>query len=304
MIKEYTEEEIDRIFYSGTTKEKATLYLRDRLGYFKFGIPFLLNKGEPEVLMDSVNPYELKEWNKYISMGLRIENGFKDLNRFLMILMSYRDDLSKILSEMSDLEGIEEVVNDSLLGLSSKDPLLLSEDETEDFQRKIRGMTLSMSIKHAHFNKIKPVITPEGLFDFNPRPEVLNPFGDMKEFRGIRDRAMSAYLYYKNWVSNYLCYEEAMRRRIKTAKIKLPEYEKLLTNLRGGLNVRQEPHSLRYEGFQDVRLIMFGEGSRTGEMFPYPAMIDLIEDLSVRIEDIDLNTEENQKKIKEYFDSI
>ena len=165
-------------------------------------------------------------------------------------------------------------------------------------------MTLSMSIKHAHFNKIKPVITPEGLFDFNPRPEVLNPFGDMKEFRGIRDRAMSAYLYYKNWVENYLCYEEAMRRRIKTAKIKLPEYEKLLTNLRGGLNVRQEPHSLRYEGFQDVRLIMFGEGSRTGEMFPYPAMIDLIEDLSVRIEDIDLNTEENQKKIKEYFDSI
>lgn len=304
MIKEYTEEEIDRIFYSGTTKEKATLYLRDRMGYFKFGIPFLLNKGEPEILMDSVNPYEFKEWNKYISMGLRIENGFRDLYRFLNILMNFRDDLSKILSEMTDLEGIEEVVNESLLNCSSKDPLIMNEDETEDINRQIRGMSLTSAMKHAHFNKIQPVITPEGLFDFNPRPEVHNLFGENNEFRGIRDRAMSAYLNYRKWVENYLCLEEALRRRIRTAKLRLPEYEKLLSTFRTGLSTRQEPHSLRYEGFQDVRLIMFGEGSRTGEMFPYPAMIDLIEDLSVRIEDIDLNTEENQEQIKKHFNNM
>lgn len=307
MIKEYTEEDIDRIFYSGTTKEKATLFLRDRMGYFKYGIPFLLNFGEPETLMDSISPYDLKEWNKYISMGLRIENGFKDLSRFLIILISYRDDLSRILSELSDLEGVEEIVNESLFHCSMNNPLDPNEKGDEELIKHLRRISLSLGLRNSYLNKVRPVITPEGLFDFFPRQENLSLFEEDKkrtEFRDLRERAMSAYLNYKEWVSNYLCFEEALKRRINSVKLKLPEYEKLLTNLRGGLDIRQEPRSLRYEGFQDVRLMMFGEGSRSETMFPYPAMIDLIEDLSVRIEDVDLNTEENEKKIKEYFDSI
>lgn len=308
MIKEYTEEDIDRIFYSGTTKEKATLFLRDRMGYFKYGIPFLLNFGEPETLMDSISPYDLKEWNKYISMGLRIENGFRDLNRFLTILMSHREDLSKLLSELSDLEGIEEIVNESLFHCSMNNPLDPNEKGDEELIKHLRRTSLSLGLRNSYLNKVRPVITPEGLFDFFPRQENLHLFEEDKkrtEFRDLRERAMSTYLNYKKWVLNYLCLEEALRRRIKTAKLKLPEYDRLLHIYRGGLDsIKYEFHSLRYEGFQDVRLMMFGEGSRSETMFPYPAMIDLIEDLSVRIEDVDLNSEENEKQIKEYFDSM
>lgn len=305
MKKEYTQEDIEEIIFSGTTKEKATLFLRDRMGYFKYGIPFLLNIGEPEVLMDSVCPYELQEWNKYISWGLRIENGFKDLNRFLMILMTYRDDLSKILSEMSDLEGIEEAVNETLLMSSLHNDLDPSDQAESQLLRDLRVIAIKQGFSNKHFNKIRPEITEDGYISFIPEVNDLNLFGEKNEFRSIKERAMSTYLYYKDWMMKYLCFEEAMRRRIKESKLKLPEYEKLLTAYRVGLDsIKQEPHSLRYEGFQDVRLVLFGRDSRSGKMFPYPAMIDLIEDLSVRSDEFDINSDESEKKIMSYYDSI
>ena len=105
----YIKKEIEKIIEKGSVSKKATLFLRDRMGYFGSG--FILTYEEIERLTLSVKPEKRKEWESYISFGLRLENGFKDLDRFLRELTGYRETLLRTLTEIRDFEILEECLN-------------------------------------------------------------------------------------------------------------------------------------------------------------------------------------------------
>ena len=104
----------------------------------------------------------------------------------------------------------------------------------------------------------------------------------------------------------YLCYEVAIRRRIPELGLSVPEYESLLTRYR---EVVEEPVSvsLRWAGVQDNRTYQLGETNlkdRDPQEYPFPSLRRLIEDFSVRYQDIDLESIENQQEIKRLYEQI
>ena len=109
MIKKYSTNKIQEIIDEGSVKDKATLFLRDRMGYFQNGLSFILDFGVPEILTDSVAPEDQPQWNEYISWGLRIENAFRDLKTFMETASRHRENLSQTISVLIDMEEMEEM---------------------------------------------------------------------------------------------------------------------------------------------------------------------------------------------------
>lgn len=290
MDKRYTLKEIQRIINDGSVGEKAKLYLRDRIGYFDSR--FILSFGQPEELSKSVSPDDREIWEDLVSYGLRLENGLRDLLRLVIRIQSEKSGLSHSLIERVELEQYQDLLNDFLLVGNNGDP---TDIET---QRKIRVGIIQQGLRNKHFTLTRPTIGEDGFINLNLDK------GDGR-FKTLREHSEDRLESLRGLLTEYLCYETAMRRRIKESNLRLPEYENLLKGLRE--NIDQPVSSmLRFVGVQDERLFQIGEchlkdGPKGN---PYPAMSNLIEDFSLRIEDIDLNKEEQIERINQIYKQI
>lgn len=287
MGNRYSRTEIDRIISEGSIKQKSRLFLRDRMGYFGQG--FILSYGDIEALTLSVDAVHRKEWEGNVSMGLRIENGFRDLSRFLNNLMTEKDNLSRTLTELMEFEKYEVIINKLLLSYDYGDATL---DEIVNVSRE-KVKTRQISTKD--FVLTRPYLTESGTMNLG-----LTGANSLTEKVKEGQRLVLYYLKY------YLCYEEAMRQRISEFRINIPEYMDKIKENRVEVE-KPTSMSIRFVGVQDNRGFQIGECNlkdKTPKEYPNPSLRDLIEDYSVRVQDIDLTTDECQKQIKEYYNSI
>lgn len=295
MIKRYTPTKIQEIIDEGSVKEKAILFLRDRMGYFQYDLNFILDFGVPEELTNSVAPEDQQEWNDYISKGLRIENAFRDLNRFMMNANKYREDLYRTISYLLDMEEMEEMTTELLMMLEKHTKLHYKEqDELIKDLRRVNGEWVLLGREFSH---IDPKITEDGTIDLH-----LTKRGEEDHFPTLRDRMEFEHERSRDWMVRFLLFAEAMRRRFKQFNLHLPEYDQLISAYTKVLD-KPQSGSMRFQGLQDRRLFHLGGYKNTGEI-PYPAMRDLIEDYSLNINEIDPHIEDNEELIIKYYKSI
>lgn len=291
--RRYSRGDIERIFSSGTIKQKARLYIRDRMGYFGQG--FILSPSEAEQLPLSFEGWKREEWEKYVSFGLRLENGFKDMNRSLDRLKRNREDLHRTLSEIHDFEKIEEILNRLL------DPVIdgtlwesVGEQDCPIPQLSLRNL-IDRQVETDGFSIVRPTLDPDNHINLNISGE-----GSLREqAEKLRNKLRSE-------MGLYLCYEVAIRRRISELNLNIPEYEDLLSQNR---EVVEEPVSLslRWAGVQDNRTFQLGETNlkdRDPQEYPFPSLRRMIEDYSVRVKDIDLDSPDCKKAIKQIYEQI
>ena len=291
--RRYSEGDLDRIFSSGSIKQKARLYIRDRMGYFGQG--FILSPSEAEQPPRSFEPWKRDEWEKYVSFALRLENGFKDMNRSLERIRRNRDDLLRTLSEIHDFEKLELLLN--LFVDPDLDPVLWDDIGEPDslLPRLALDNLRRRFIQDNSFRLIDPGIDSSNHIDLH-----LSGDGSLRERAGeLRDRLRKEMRF-------YLCYEVAIRQRIPELGLSVPEYENLLKKNR---EVVEEPvsMSLRWAGVQDNRTYQLGETDlkdRNPQEYPFPSLMRMIEDYSVRPQDIDLNSPESKKEIKISYEQI
>lgn len=291
--RRYSRGDIERIISSGTIKQKSRLYIRDRMGYFGQG--FILTPEEAQQLPLSFEGWRRDEWEGYVSLGLRLENGFKDMNRSLDRLRRNRADLLRTLSEIHDFEKIEVLLNKLLVPVD--DPSLWENIGEPDspLPRIVLDNQLDRRLRIDGFNLIRPTLDSSNHINLN-----LSGAGSLRErAERMRDRL-------RNEMRFYLCYEVAIRRRISELNLNIPEYENLLKQNR---EVVEEPvsMSLRWEGVQDNRTYQIGEANlkdRDPQEYPFPSLMRMIEDYSVRPQDIDLNSGENQNEIRITYEQI
>lgn len=295
MIKKYTPTKIQEIIEFGSVKDKAILFLRDRMGYFQNGLSFILDFGDPEILTDSVLSMDQRQWNDYISQGLRIENAFRDLNKFMMTATRFRDDLSKTISILLDMEEMEEMTTDLLLMVGKHAKLHPKEDS--ELIKNLRRANGEMVLLGRKFSHIEPTITEDGTIDLH-----LTKRGEEDTFTTLRDRMEYERTQAKEWMTRFLLFVEAMRRRFREMEIVLPEYDQLISAYTKLLD-KPMAGSLRFQGVQERRLFHLGEYKETGET-PYPAMRDLIEDYSINISDVHPQWEKHEELIITYYNSI
>lgn len=295
MIKKYSTNKIQEIIDEGSVKDKATLFLRDRMGYFQNGLSFILDFGVPEILTDSVAPEDQPQWNEYISWGLRIENAFRDLKTFMETASRHRENLSQTISVLIDMEEMEEMTTELLMLVGKHSRLHPQEDPKliEDL-RRANGEMVILGRKFSH---IDPTITKDGTIDLH-----LSKRGEDDTFPTLRDRMEFERTQAKEWMMRFLLFVEAMRRRFKEIEIVIPEYETLISAYTTILD-KPMSGSLRFQGVQERRLFHLGEYKETGET-PYPAMRDLIEDYSIIISEVDPQMEKYEGLINKYYKSI
>ena len=289
----YLKQDIERIISSGSVKQKAELFLRDRMGYFGQG--FILTYEDIDRLVLSVEgERDRKRWEGFVSMGLRLENGFKDMNRSLVQIQQKRANLLRTLSEINDFENLELLMNrlidpnDRNLWESVGDPDSPLSDLALTNLRE-RG------IPNIGFRLISPTLDSSNHISFNLT-------GD----KSLRKRAETERDLLRAEMGFYLRYEVAIEERISELKLDIPEYGSLLRKNR---RVVEEPvsMSLRWEGVQDNRTYQIGEANlkdKQPQDYPFPSLMRMIEDYSVRPQDIDLNSDENQMKIRETYNQI
>ena len=291
--RRYSRDDIERIISSGSIKQKSRLYIRDRMGYFGQG--FILTYGDIESLTLSVEAWKRREWEGFVSFGLRLENGFKDMNRGLERLRRNRADLLRTLSEIHDFEKLELALN-KLLD-PRLDPVLWSDiGENAKLLPELALTNLrERRIETDGFSLVSPRLDPSNHIDLG-----LSGEGSLRERAGEeRDRL-------RNEMRFYLCYEIAIRRRIEELGLNIPEYESLMKQNR---EVIEEPvsMSLRWAGVQDNRTYQIGEANlkdREPQEHPFPSLMRMIEDYSVRPQDIDLDSIESKQEIKKIYEQI
>lgn len=292
--RRYSQTDIDRIFDSGTIKQKSRLYLRDRMGYFGQG--FILNFDDAKELPLSFEPWKRDEWEKYVSFGLRLENGFKDMSRSLERIRQDRFILLRTLSEIHDFEKLELLLN-RLLD-PDLDPVLwdsIGEPETIVPRVALENLRDRDIPIDKSFQLIDLTLDPSNHIDLH-----LSGGGSLREQAEKRRDIL------REEMRLYLCYEVAIRRRIPELGLSIPEYENLLKKNR---EVIEEPVSLslRWEGVQDNRTYQIGEANlkdRDPQEYPFPSLMRMIEDYSVRPQDIDLNSIENRNDIERLYHQI
>ena len=290
--RRYSRGDIERIISSGSIKQKSRLYIRDRMGYFGQG--FILTYDDIDRLVLSVEAWKRDEWNQFVSLGLRLENGFKDMNRGLERLKRNRSDLLRTLSEIHDFEMFEVLLNRLLTpndlnlweGVGDPDSLVPNIALTN---LRERGITTD------GFSLISPTLDSSNHIDLR-----LSGTGSLRE-RAENERELV-----RKEMRFYLCYEVAIRRRIKELGLVIPEYESLMRRNRA---VVEEPvsMSLRWEGVQDNRTHQVGEANlkdRDPQEYPFPSLMRMIEDYSVRPQDIDLNSTGCKEEIKRTYEQI
>ena len=291
--RRYSRGDIERIFSSGTIKQKARLYIRDRMGYFGQG--FILSPSEAEQLPLSFEGWRREEWESFVSLGLRLENGFKDMSRSLERMKRNRADLLRTLWEIHDFEKIEVLLNRLL------DPVIdrtlwdsVGDQDCPIPQLALRNL-MDRGVETDGFFIVKPTLDKDNHIDLHTSGA-----------GSLRERADKLRNQLREEMRLYLCYEVAIRQRIEELGLNIPEYEDLLKENR---KIVEEPVSisLRWEGVQDNRTYQFGETNlkdRDPQEYPFPSLRKMIEDYSVRHQDIDLDSDKNRKDIKELYEQI
>ena len=290
MTSEYSYRDIDRIIESNSVKQKIRLYLRDRVGYL--GGKFILSYNDVKELTNSVREYDREEWDDKIGLGLRLENGFKDMNLYLTAFRTLKMMLQRDLIELMEFERYETIINKLLMEVSC----IYGDNETPDQVRDMSMIKLERDeILLRNFAITKPRLTEDGDISLGLTGEMSLTEITKKDFENAKDQ-----------LRLYLCYEEAMKRRIKEFDLNIPEYEDILEHNRKEIE-RPVSMSVRFEGVQDNRAIQVGECNlkdKTPKEYPFPALRKMIEDYSIRVQDIDLSTAENQSRIMMTYNSI
>lgn len=290
--RRYSQGDIDRIISSGSIKQKSRLYIRDRMGYFGQG--FILTYEDIDRLVLSVEAWKREEWNEFVSLGLRLENGFKDMRICLDRVKDLRNNLVRTLSEIHDFEKLELLLNRIL------DPV---EGELWDSVGDPDSLLSDIALSHLRDKGIEL----DGFRLISPRLDPSNHIDLRLSGKGtIRDRAGVEKNLLRREMTFYLCYEVAIRRRISELNLVIPEYDSLLNKNR---EVVEQPvsMSLRWEGVQDNRTFQIGETDlkdRDPQDHPFPSLMRMIEDFSVRVKDIDLDSEENIELINKLYSQI
>lgn len=287
----YNQREIEGIIGSGSIKQRALLYLRDRMGFY--GAGFILSYNQVDRLSLSVSdPDKRRRWVDYISFGLRIENGFKDIELNLRTLTRVRGELGTLLRMIQDFELIEVTMNKLL---TPGEPALWDGDMTdrERISQTALDFIRDKRIPSSGFNYIRPSLDENNHLD-------LGLTGD----KSLTEKAKEKQEDLRALLEDCLCYEVALRKRIKESKLIIPEYEVVLKKFR---EILETPVSfnLRFRGAQDNRVYLLEDDPDKQEKeFPFPALRDLIEDYSVRVDDIDLKSDESLDKINNFYNQI
>lgn len=263
----YSQRRIDRIIDEGQVGEKISLFLRDRMGYFGQG--FILNYDEIDRLCLSVVDIEdRREWVRQTSLGLRIENGFRDLNRTLDRVRGKQQNLLRTLSEIVEVDRLEDGLN-----------RILSYQWTpvsEWVRQEICSLT--------GFSMLRPRLDPNKEINLGTEVE-----------GGLMTKASQDREDIRSETRFFLCYEDSMMRKLDEFKLPVPEYLSTLSEMRGTLESILGEVPVRFRGEQDLREENIKERKvlRGPEKYPFPSLRGLIENYSVRPEDIDLNDEES-----------
>lgn len=285
-MTKYSQFEIDKIISRGSVKQKARLFVRDRMGYH--GTGFIMSYDDIERLTQSVQENDRDKWDELTSFGLRLENGFKDLALIVKNVTRDRNNLQSTLRTLRDFEILEEAVN-SLMYPSEyyktgPNPKYFLEYRYLNPPDIPTGLSL-----------VSPTRDEEGFVDFHLTGE-----GSLSE------KAMALRDSMRQSMKTYLCYEYAMRERFKELHLDIPEYEETLERFRKEIEIPVSL-SLRFEGVQDNRTYQVGECNlkdREPKEYPFPAVRDRVEDYSVRVSDIDLTTNENKEFINTCYSQI
>lgn len=267
--RRYSKTEIERIVSEGSIKQKARLFLRDRMGYS--GTGFILDYPTIDRLLLSVDSMYRRDWVRYVSFGLRLENGFKDISNILRNIDRYRDELRVSILTILEFEKYEVILNKLL----TPNDYFLGEDY-EDLKGLTEERLRLRRIERVGFTMTAPHLEDDGTINLN-----LTGKGSATE------RADESVRLLRENMRDFVCYESAMRRRIEESEINVPEYEDLMTMNRQRAS---EPVSLsvRWSGSQDSRLFRLGpqEDRRDPLDLPFPALKDIVERYSVSLDDI------------------
>lgn len=282
----YTDREIKSIISRGSVRQKARLFLRDRMGYSGRG--FILNYGTIDRLVLSVKEEDREKWEEFVSFGLRLENGFKDLGKLLSQIDIYRMEVQISLLTILDSEKYEILLNSLLIPREYlSEGLLPDEPLREAVLRRLEegGSPLGL------FILTKPQIDDEGCLDLGIS-------------EGATKRAGESYSVLREMLNDFVHYEEAMWRRIRESKLDIPEYADQMSVNRQ-LAERPISYSVRWDGVQDSRLFKFppsGQPHRRNgpQEFPFPAMREIVERYSFRLDDIPLD----ENKVIEFYKQI
>jgi len=290
--RRYSQGDIDRIISSGSIKQKSRLYIRDRMGYFGQG--FILTYEDIDLLVLSVEAWKRKEWNEFVSLGLRLENGFKDLNICLDRIKGLRKELVRTLSEIHDFEKLELLLNRLLDPVEAE--LWDSVGEPDSLISDIALSRLrDKGIEFDRFKLVSPTLDSSNHINLR-----LSGKGSLREVAEAERNLLRRETRY------YLCYEVAMKQKVKELGLNIPEYDNLFIQNR---EVIEQPvsMSLRWEGVQDNRTYQLGETNLKDidpQDHPFPSLMRMIEDYSVRVKDIDLDSPENKELTNRLYSQI
>lgn len=280
----YTDKEIRSIVSRGSVRQKARLFLRDRMGYSGRG--FILDYATIDRLVLSVEEEDREKWEEFVSFGLRLENGFKDLGGLASRIDIYRTEVQANLLTILDSENYEVLLNSLLVPREYlSEGLLPDEPLREVVLERLRNGIPPLG----RFIMTKPRIDEEGCIDLG-----------LKE--GATKRAGESYSFLREMLSDFVHYEEAMWRRIRESKLDIPEYEEQMSVNRQRVE-RPVSYCVRWDGVQDSRLFRCGQPIRKAgdpQEYPFPALREIVEKYSFRLDDIPL--EEN--KVIEFYKQI
>lgn len=220
-------------------------------------------------LSQSVRPVDRMEWEERISMGLRIENSFRDLQIILLRVEEMKRDLLRTLTEIQEFENLEVLLNETSLVLGGYDYLFNDEGLMGQFKlisprppRFSQGFSLGITGSDSLTEKAR------------------------KEQEELREQ-----------IRTYLCYERAVLNVVQEFRPEIPEY---LDYLKENHKKLETPLSLplRFKGTQD------DSDGIIKNRIPFPALIDLLEDFSVRVSEISIEDEESSKIISDFEKTI
>lgn len=274
----YTDREIKSIISRGSVRQKARLFLRDRMGYSGRG--FILDYETIDRLVLSVKEEDREKWEEFVSFGLRLENGFKDLGRLVTQIDIYRTEVQVNLLTILDSEKYEVLLNSLLIPREYLSEGLLPDEPLRDVVlRRLEEGVPPLGL----FVLTKPQIDEEGFIDLG-----------LKE--GATKRAGESYSRMRSLSDDFVHYEEAMRRRMRESKLDIPEYEDQMSVNRQFVE-RPISYCVRWDGVQDSRLFKFGQTPRGDgpREFPFPAVREIVERYSFRLDDIPLDENKIQK---------
>lgn len=222
-MRGYSEKEINDIITAGGVRQKARLYLRDRVSLLPEGTEYILDLDQQESLLNSVNLFERNEFNRLVCLGQRVEAGIISLYTELNIILSLRQALSERLVQKENLTNLETVINLILLECCPSD----ERDRTD--ASLVREKILSTMLEKVSFIQLDPVFDSDGFLDLKLRM--------MKDSSMMETSLMAGLDREYEQMKDYIIQETALKKFIETLEKfpDIPEYEEILETYKNKL---------------------------------------------------------------------